>query len=186
MIVNPSFNLIPILLFIIGICFGKGKIDTTGVININLVSKSFRPKSSIPSKYTCQGQEISPPFNWDKGPENTRSYAIIMTDPDVPIPFVTITHWIVYNISADQTSLSENIPAGKKLENGISQGKRTFGKYGYMGPCPPFGEHRYFFRIYALDKMLDIPPQKASRRRIMKVIQEHVVGFGEMYGLYAK
>ena len=139
-----------------------------------------------PQKYTCQGSDFSPPLKWEKGPEDTKSYAIIVTDPDAPIPFVTITHWVIYNIPSEQDSLQENIPEGENIKNGIKQGKRSFGKHCYMGPCPPFGEHRYFFRIYALDKILELKPEKASRKKVLQAMEGHVIGNGEFYGIYSK
>ena len=186
MIINNFFILNLLSLFLISICFGSNDFDPESVSNLKIRCPGFADQAAIPQKYTCQGEEISPPLKWEKGPEETKSYAIIVTDPDAPIPFVTITHWVIYNIPADQTNLQSGIPEKKQLVKGIQQGKRSFGKHGYMGPCPPFGEHRYFFRIYALDKMLDLKPEKASRKKLLKAIKDHVVGFGEMHGVFSK
>ena len=175
-----------LVFLLIGLSLAKSGVDTSSANKIDITSPAFAHQESIPAKYTCQGEEISPPLNWEKGPDGTKSYAIIATDPDAPIPFVTITHWVLYNIPADQTSLEEDQPPGKELEKGIRQGKRSFGDHSYMGPCPPFGEHRYFFRIYALDTKLDILPEKASRKKLLKAMQGHILGFGEIYGVYSK
>jgi len=186
MIIDNFVVLNILVLILLNFCFGKNKVDTSSAPKIKFSSPVFGHQEPIPAKYTCQGEEISPPLNWEKGPDGTKSYAIIATDPDAPIPFVTITHWVLYNIPGDQTSLEEDQPPGKELEKGIRQGKRSFGDHSYMGPCPPFGEHRYFFRIYALDTKLDLAPEKASRKKLLKAMQGHILGFGKIYGVYSK
>ncbi|HMA63516.1 MAG TPA: YbhB/YbcL family Raf kinase inhibitor-like protein [bacterium] len=186
MVINNFVILNLLGLILIGFCFGANDFDAESVSNLQIRCPDFANQAAIPQKYTCQGEELSPPLEWNSGPNATKSYAIIVTDPDAPIPFVTITHWVIYNIPVDQNSLSPGLPEKQQLENGIRQGKRSFGKHSYMGPCPPFGEHRYFFRIYALDKMLDLKPEKASRKKLLKAIEGHVVGFGEMYGVFSK
>ncbi|MGD2247045.1 MAG: YbhB/YbcL family Raf kinase inhibitor-like protein [Candidatus Methanofastidiosia archaeon] len=123
----------------------------------------------IPSKYTCQGENISPEISWDAVP-GAQGYIVIMTDPDVPhryLPLATWVHWVVYNIPKDVTHLPEGIPKTKLLENDSRQGKTSFKDAGYGGPCPPFGTHRYYFRVYAVDNSITLTPEKATRKQIL-------------------
>jgi Raf kinase inhibitor-like YbhB/YbcL family protein len=154
---------------------------------IKVTSPAFQPGAPIPSKYTCEGQDISPPLAWSGAPANTKSFALIVDDPDAPDPAKpqrVYVHWVVYNIPATTSSLPEN--ASKKgLPKGAVQGKNDWGKAQYGGPCPPIGRHRYFFKLYALDTDLSglTSPTKADLERAMK---GHVLGSGELIGTYQK
>jgi Raf kinase inhibitor-like YbhB/YbcL family protein len=160
--------------------------DTIMEKQITLWSSNFTPGDSIPLAHTCKGEERSPHLMWEKGPETTKSYCMIMTDRDAPIPLLTITHWIVYNIPADCTSLHEGLSVKQGNGGGMQFGKRFSGKHRYLGPCPPFGVHRYFFTLYALDTTLTVKPAKATRRTIMRAIKGHIIALGEMYGTFSK
>jgi Raf kinase inhibitor-like YbhB/YbcL family protein len=154
---------------------------------IKVTSPAFQPGGPIPSKYTCEGQDISPPLAWSGAPSSTKTFALIVDDPDAPDPAKpqrVYVHWVVYNIPATTTSLPEN--ASKTgLPKGAVQGKNDWGKPQYGGPCPPIGRHRYFFKVYALDAELSglSSPAKADLERAMK---GHVIDSGELIGTYQK
>jgi hypothetical protein len=128
--------------------------------------------------FTCDGQDISPALSWDSLPAGTKSLALIMDDPDAPIG--TWVHWVLYNLPSDQSGLSEGV-------NRIGiDGKNSWGKTGYGGPCPPKGKsHRYFFKLYALDTALSLPTG-ASKAEVEKAMQGHILGQGQLMGRYAR
>ena len=156
-------------------------------MTLKITSSAFQPGGAIPSKYTCEGQDVSPPLAWSGAPSNTKSFALIVDDPDAPDPAKpqrVYVHWVVYNTPPTATSLPEN--ASKKgLPKGAVQGKNDWGKAEYGGPCPPIGRHRYFFKLYALDIELTglSSPTKADVERAVK---GHVVDSGELVGTYQK
>jgi Raf kinase inhibitor-like YbhB/YbcL family protein len=153
------------------------------LMKINLTSSAFAPDSMIPSKYTCDGEDISPPLAWDTVPEGTKSLALISDDPDAPMG--TWVHWVVYNLPAAARSLPENVPPYAVIEDGGEQGTNDFGNTGYGGPCPPGGTHRYFFKLYALDTELSLSG-KARKKDVEKAMQGHVLGQGELMGRYRR
>ncbi len=122
-------------------------------VALKITSPSFQPSGSIPSKYTCEGEDLSPPLAWSGAPADTETFALIVDDPDAPDPARpqrVYVHWVVYNLPANASSLPEN--ASKRgLPKGGVQGKSDWGNAEYGGPCPPIGRHRYFFKLYALD-----------------------------------
>ncbi|GAC1413145.1 MAG: YbhB/YbcL family Raf kinase inhibitor-like protein [Gemmatimonadaceae bacterium] len=156
-------------------------------MTLKITSPAFQPSGSIPSKYTCEGQDISPPLAWSGAPANTKAFALIVDDPDAPDPAKpqrVYVHWVAYNLPANASSVPEN--ASKKgLPKGALQGKNDWGKAEYGGPCPPIGRHRYFFKLYALDTELTglSSPTKADLERAMK---GHVLESGELMGTYKK
>ncbi|RMD91107.1 MAG: YbhB/YbcL family Raf kinase inhibitor-like protein [Calditrichaeota bacterium] len=156
---------------------------TTEVQKIKITSPAFSEGGMIPSKYTCDGQDISPPLNWEKSPAGVKSFALICDDPDAPMG--TWVHWVIFNIPADTTSLPENVPTIKVLKNGAKQGRNDFRKIGYGGPCPPGGTHRYFFKLYALDTMLDLK-SGISKDELLKAMEGHIVARGELMGKYRR
>ena len=115
---------------------------------MKLESEAFAADGLIPSKYTCDGINISPPLSWSEPPGETQSFVLICDDPDAPMG--TFVHWVLYNMPAHTRQLPEKLPSSAKLTNLGVQGKNDFGKLGYGGPCPPGGTHRYFFKLYAL------------------------------------
>jgi Raf kinase inhibitor-like YbhB/YbcL family protein len=149
---------------------------------MRLKSPAFEDGKRMPDKYTCKGEEVSPPLSWSDSPEGTASFALIAEDLDTPIG--AITHWVVYNIPAEQSELPEALPRVKDLGNGIRQGRNGVWRMGYMGPCPPWGEHRYLFRIYALDTLLN--EKVGSKRGLMKASEGHVLAQSELIGVYSK
>lgn len=150
---------------------------------IKLTSPAFGEGEMIPAEYTADGRDISPPLAWSGVPEGTKSIALINDDPDAPMG--TWVHWLVYNLPADATCLEENIPPVETLPNGGKQGTTDFGRIGYGGPAPPSGTHRYFFKIYALDTMLDLPTV-ATKRQVESAMQGHIVAEGQLVGKYKR
>ena len=154
---------------------------------MELTSLNFENQSEIPKKYTCDGEDISPALQWTDVPEGTKSFALIVDDPDAPDPAnpkMTWVHWVIYNIPADTTTLAENAAAGNLPHgtlNGINDWKRT----GYGGPCPPIGIHRYFHKLYALDTVLpDL--QKPTKAALEKAMAGHILQKAELIGLYRR
>lgn len=146
-------------------------------------SSAFTDGGMIPEKYTCDGEGISPPIVWESVSDNIRSFALICEDPDAPMG--TFTHWVVYDLPSDVTELPEHIPNKDRLPNGGLQGINSLHKTGYFGPCPPSGTHRYFFKVYALDKKLDIGPS-ADKDRLMEAMKGHIVAQGQIMGKYQR
>lgn len=155
--------------------------EKTG-FSINLTSDAFRNGGEIPPVYTCKGQNISPHLIWDGVPGGTKSLALIMDDPDALGG--TFSHWVIYNIPSGARHLSASVPGNQSLSDGSRQGTNDFRRYGYSGPCPPPGKsHRYYFRLYALDSIL---PQTGmlTRNTLLKSIEGHVIGKGELMGFF--
>ncbi len=151
---------------------------------IKLESEAFKEGRSIPPKYTCDGEDISPILRWDTIPEHTVSFAILCEDPDAPGGI--FTHWMISNITPDIRELNEGIKKKGKLDNGAVQGLTDFGSPGYGGPCPPGKEeHRYFFKIYAVDRTLNLSPE-FRREEFLKALEGNVLDEGQLMGLYRR
>ena len=148
---------------------------------MNLSSDVFENNQIIPSKYSWDGENISPPLKISEVPESTNSLALICDDPDAPSG--TFVHWIMYNIAAYTKEIEENLPQTKVLHDGSMQGMNDFRTIGYGGPCPPSGTHRYFFKLYSLDKVLNFEtvPDKAKLEKEMSV---HIIEETHLIGLY--
>lgn len=146
-------------------------------------SPAFKNGAMIPSKYTCDGINISIPLVFEDIQSNTQSLAIIMDDPDAPRG--VFVHWVVYNISPSIEELPENIPNEPVFDHGIRQGVGDFGKIGYGGPCPPNGAHRYFIKVYALDISLEIRPG-ITKSELLNLISGHVVDEAVLMGIYER
>lgn len=146
-------------------------------------SSAFKDGERIPRKYTCDGENISPPLTWKDVPSGTVTLAIISDDPDAPSK--TWTHWLIFNIPPEINSLPEGVKTVGEFENGIIQGLNDFGNLGYGGPCPPFGVHRYFFKLYALDKRLELEPG-ASKEELLEAMKGHIIEKTEIIGLYSR
>jgi Raf kinase inhibitor-like YbhB/YbcL family protein len=156
-------------------------------MSLILTSTTFAPNAAIPTRCTCEGNDASPQLQWSGAPEGTRSFALIVDDPDAPdpaAPRVTWVHWVLYNIPAATAELPEAIapsalPAGTR--EGINDWKRT----GYGGPCPPIGRHRYFHKLYALDMVLP-NLQRPNKAALERAIEGHVLAQGVLIGTYEK
>ncbi len=152
-------------------------------MTIKLTSTAFDEGGMIPSQYTCDGQNVSPPLAWSGLPEGAKTLALICDDPDAPRG--TWVHWVVYQIPASERGLPENLPARETLDSGARQGTNDFKKPGYGGPCPPSGTHRYFFKLYALDAPLDLPPG-ATKDQLLKSMDAHILAQGQLIARYAR
>ena len=154
-------------------------------MSLTLTSPAFSHNGDIPAKFTCQGEDLSPALQWSGAPDGTKSFALIVDDPDAPDPAnprMTWVHWLLYNIPASATGLPEAV---SELPQGTLQGLNDWKRTGYGGPCPPIGTHRYFFKLYALDVML--PDLKnPDKKKLEQAMQGHVLTQAEMVGLYQK
>ena len=149
---------------------------------LTITSKAFAEGEIIPAKYTCDAENISPEISWTKGPDKTKTYALICDDPDAPSK--VWVHWVVYNIPADVTELTEKFPTDsiyKNIENGIND----FGTLGYSGPCPPSGTHHYKFKIYALDCNLNLKAA-STKAQLEAAMKDHIIANGMLTGLYKR
>jgi Raf kinase inhibitor-like YbhB/YbcL family protein len=146
-------------------------------------SSSFSNGRSIPARYTCDGADLSPVLQWQSAPAGTKSFAIVMDDPDAPIDF---THWLVYNIPPGVRELAEGASQQGAMPHGSVEGRNDFGRPGYGGPCPPRGNpHHYVFRVYALDRLLDLPAGAAGKQ-VHAAISGHIVAQGQIVGTYQR
>jgi Raf kinase inhibitor-like YbhB/YbcL family protein len=148
---------------------------------LNVTSHAFAEGATIPRAHTCDGADQSPPLSWTGAPGGTRSYALIVDDPDSPGG--TFAHWVAWNIRAPE--LAANVARDASLANGMQQGVNSFKRVGYSGPCPPSGTHRYFFKLYALDVELKLEP-KSDKEALLDAIKGHVLAQGELMGRYAR
>ncbi len=148
---------------------------------MNIQSPAFNNGGVIPVKYTCAGQNISPELRIDGVPENAKSLVLTMDDPDAPKsirPDGVWDHWLVWNIPPQTSVISE----GATPEGVV--GKNTGGRFGYQSPCPPDREHRYFFKIYALDTELDLPKETTTKNNLLAVMEGHILAQAELMGRY--
>jgi Raf kinase inhibitor-like YbhB/YbcL family protein len=149
-----------------------------------LKSAAFEPNGKIASKYSCQGEDVSPQLNWQEPPQGTKSFALICDDPDAP--FGDWVHWVIYNIPSNSIELREALSVDQVLPDGSIQGVNGFGKIGYGGPCPPPGKpHRYFFKLYALDTDLSLAG-KVTKAALLKAIEKHILAQTELMGTYQR
>lgn len=153
-------------------------------MSIRVNSPAFAEGQPIPEKYTCQGRDISPPLKWADAPAQTRSFALVADDPDAAVG--TWVHWVLYDLPPATREVSEDTPRSQFLPGGAKQGINDFRRLGYGGPCPPPGKpHRYFFKLYALDKLLDLKPG-ASKDEVVKAMAGHVLAEGQLMGTYQR
>ena len=152
-------------------------------MKINITSPAFSDGGLIPKKYSCDGENISPPLKWDSVPTGTKSIAILCEDPDAPSGLWV--HWVFFNLPADYIELKENIPDDETLDDGSRQGLTDFQTTGYGGPCPPWGTHRYLFKIYALDTKLDIV-HLVDRENLLTAMKNHILAEGLLTGKYQR
>jgi Raf kinase inhibitor-like YbhB/YbcL family protein len=151
---------------------------------ITLTSPAFEQGRPIPPLYTCEGEDVSPPLRWSGGPTAHRSLALVCDDPDAPRG--TWDHWVLYNLPGQAAELAQGVPKVPELPSGARHGRNSWGKLGYGGPCPPPGKpHRYFFRLYALDIMLNLAPG-ASKAELEHAMTDHILGQGMLMGTYQR
>lgn len=152
-------------------------------MTLSLSSTVFREGERIPVKYTCEGQDISPPLAWGEPPEKTQAFALIVDDPDAPGGI--FVHWVLFNVLADTRRLGE-ATTQEQLQNGALQGKTDFGRIGYGGPCPPRGPaHWYRFILYALDKPVNLK-SGASQKQLLDAMEGHIIAQSQLTGTYQR
>lgn len=162
--------------------------QTIVVSTMKLESSAFAANGLIPAEYTCDGSNISPALNWGTPPAKTQSLALIVEDPDAPGG--TYTHWMIYNLPAIATGIPEGVTAQPILLQpqeikGAVQGKNDFGKIGYGGPCPPSGTHRYFFKLYAVDRQLNLTTG-ITKEQLLLAMDGHILATAELIGRYLR
>ena len=152
-------------------------------MDIKVSSEAFEEGGMIPAKYTCDEDDISPPLAWDSIPEGTKTLALICDDPDAPMG--TWVHWVLFNLPVDISELPENVPPERELESGAKQGTNDFGRIGYGGPCPPGGTHRYYFKLCALDAVLNL--EAGGRKpQLLEAMEGHILAKGQLMGRYSR
>ena len=163
--------------------FSSGQPRLPAGPDFSLNSPSFQPNGEIPARFSCGGADLSPAVIWTEPPAGAASFALIMDDPDAPGG--VFTHWLIYDLPANLRQLPEGVRASAGPP-GTRQGRNGFGREGYNGPCPPPGPtHRYFFRLYALDKMLNLPPG-TSKDKLLRAMKGHVLAQAEVVGRFAR
>jgi Raf kinase inhibitor-like YbhB/YbcL family protein len=153
-------------------------------MGFNLTTPAFQPNQPIPRKYTCDGGDCSLPLSWSDPPAGTKSFALIVDDPDAPAG--TWVHWVLYEIPPNTKDLPEGLPGTERVANGAVQGKNDFGKLGYGGPCPPRGPtHHYHFKLYALADQIRLKP-RATKAQLLEAMRGHILGQVELVGTYKR
>ena len=146
-------------------------------------SSAFSEGQAIPIRYTCDGPDVSPDLAWSGVPDGAASLALICDDPDAPMG--TWVHWVLFNIPADADGLPAEIPADAALESGARHGTNDFRRLGYGGPCPPGGTHRYFFKLYALDTMLELD-SGITKAQLLEAMKGHILAESQLMGTYSR
>jgi len=149
-----------------------------------LSSSSFNSGAEIPKHHTCDGPDLSPPLSWRDAPKGTKSFALIVDDPDAPGG--TWVHWVLYDLPGDSVLLAGGVSKDDTLVSAAKQGLNDFHTVGYAGPCPPPGKpHRYFFKVYALDAPVGLDP-RATKAKVLQAIEGHVLAHAELVGTYKR
>lgn len=181
------YFLLVLPIFLSGCQKGKNGSESPEVsadkMTIEVSSPAFAQDGMIPSKYTADGQNVSPPLAWQNIPAGTKSVALICDDPDAPGR--TWVHWVMWNIPPDVNSLTENVPHVETMPDGTKQGISDFKSTGYGGPAPPSGTHRYYFKVYALDISLNIP-NTSTKPDLLKAMEGHILAEGRLMGKYKR
>ena len=156
-------------------------------MGLTLRSLSFAHEAEIPAKFTCQGDDVAPALSWSGAPDGTKSFALIVDDPDAPdprAPKMTWVHWLLYNLPPDASALPEAATAAT-LPGGTREGVNDWKRAGYRGPCPPIGRHRYFHKLYALDVVLPDLGQP-TKPALEQAMRGHVLAEAQLVGTYEK
>ena len=172
-----TITVVVIIIFIIILNIGCVENQQRRFGNMKLSSAAFEDNGVIPSEYTCDGIDVSPPLSFSNIPENTKSLVLVMDDPDAPMG--TWVHWLVWNIPANKTGFSK----GENIT--YPQGKNDFGNFDYGGPCPPSGTHRYFFKLYALDTMLTLN-KGSTKKQLESAMFGHIIDEAQLIGTYER
>ncbi len=173
-----------IFIFIVLSLLFSNVLSSLNSSEFKIMSKHFKNNAKIPRVFTCQGKNISPELEWVNPPENTKSFVLIMDDPDAPMG--TFVHWVVYNIPFSKHKLRMDFPKFNSDKILIKQGKNSMNRIGYMGPCPPPGKaHRYFFKLYSLNKILNLEPG-LTKQELLRKIKPFIISKTELIGLYKR
>lgn len=168
-----------IIFLVILLIISQKKLQKKEVLpTMNINSLAFKNGEFVPFKYTCDGVDVNPPLTISETPEGTKSLVLIVDDPDSPSGI--FIHWLVWNIDPNTKEIKENSVPG-----GAVEGITSWGKLGYRGPCPFFGTHRYYFKVFALDEKLNLS-EKATVKEVLKAMENHILGKGETMGKYIK
>lgn len=152
--------------------------------SFSIASSAFSPDQTIPKKFTCRGEDVSPQLSWEGAPSGTKSFALIVDDPDAPAG--TWVHWVLFNIPANVMALPEGVEKKEQVANHAIQGKNDFRKIGYGGPCPPAGKaHRYFLKLYALDSVLSLKAG-ATKAELESAMKGHILSQAQLVGRYGR
>ncbi len=175
-----NFSVIPVVILILvgGGCLHNGEVNKIMTTKMELSSPVFEHGGRIGRRYTCDGEDISPPLSVKGAPENTKSMALIVDDPDAPAG--TWVHWLLWNIDPADLEIKEG-----QVPEGSTEGLNDFKKHSYGGPCPPSGTHRYFFRLYALDTNIDIN-ENSEKNDLLNAMEGHILAKTELIGLYSR
>jgi Raf kinase inhibitor-like YbhB/YbcL family protein len=158
--------------------------EKAGKDHMQLTSTAFAEGAAISAKYTCDAKNVSPPLKWSGVPAGSKSLALIVDDPDAPSG--TWVHWVLYDLPASVSELSEDIAKGQFVAGGAKQGLNDFKQLGYGGPCPPHGKpHRYFFKLYALDSLLDLKPGM-TKKDLEAAMEKHILAQAQLIGTYQR
>ncbi len=173
-----------IVILILGISACKSNTQTEQVnASLEITSPAFANDGAIPVDYSCDGGDTSPALAWTEPPTDTKSFALIMDDPDASsTPWV---HWVIFNIPASARGLDEGLPTDAKLPDGSLQGKSSAYSNGYHGPCPPSGVHHYVFKLYALDTVLSLD-ENANKGALLAAMEGHILANGELTGTFSR
>jgi Raf kinase inhibitor-like YbhB/YbcL family protein len=154
------------------------------VMSFVLQTEAFPEGGEIPAKYTCSGEDVSPALSWNDAPTATKSFVLLVEDPDAPSG--TFTHWVVYDLPANARHLREGVAKSDDVPGGGRQGRNDSRRIGYAGPCPPPGKpHRYVFKLFALDRMLDVA-SGAAKGEVESAMRGHVLAHAEFMGRFAR
>ncbi len=160
------------------------EVKEEAMVELRVESTAFEEGGTIPRKYTCDGENISPPLSWSTPPEGTKSLVLICDDPDAPMG--TWVHWVLFGLSPEISELPEGVPSQETVLGGAKQGTTSFGRVGYGGPCPPKGPaHRYFFKLYAVDSEIDLDAG-ATKQEVLRAIEGHILAQGQLMGRYSR
>lgn len=176
---STIFTIVPLLMVFSGFVTGEEVMAQ----EIEVMSHAFDQGGMIPSDFTCDGADMSPPIEWSGIPQNAQSLALIANDPDAPGG--DWVHWVIYDLPPNLPGLPPGVSAVETLPMGGVQGRTDFGRIGYGGPCPPSGSHRYFFKVYVLDQMLGLKPG-ATKKELLKAMKGHVLAEGQLMGKYQR
>jgi Raf kinase inhibitor-like YbhB/YbcL family protein len=158
--------------------------EQAGKDQMQLTSTAFAEGTAIPAKYTCDARDVSPPLKWSGVPASAKSLVLIADDPDAPVG--TWVHWVLYDLPAATNELAEDLPKSQHVTGGAKQGLNDFKRVGYGGPCPPRGKpHRYFFKLYALDILLDLKPG-LTKKDLEHAMEKHILAQTQLMGTYQR